>query len=769
MDSNAQPIRILFVEDVELDAELAQAQLKKGGVAHTAWRVQSEAELRRALAENSPDVILSDFTLPQFGGLDALQISRELAPDTPFIFVSGTIGEERAVTALQQGAVDYLVKDNLARLPSAVTRALNDARLRRERRVEQVRLARLDRLLRMLSGINSLMVRVRDRKELLSETCRLSVAAGGYATAHVYLKWLGAAGLQVLGASGTNAQITDSLRDAILLSGEDSAGILSRVVKTGRELVCHDTASLDAPDVLKELLREAGLRSLIALPIVLDNGPIGVLVLTSEQAGSVSKEELQTLREVAGNLSFALQFLHKDTTVRFLSHFDPSTGLAKRSLFCERFAKLLQRPHSRYVVGIVDIELLSAINDSFSRRIGDRLLQQVSDRLKRQFPQHEHIGHFGGGTFALIVEAGRRTLEEVDLIAREYSATLFGAPFMIEEREISISVRLGLAISPDHSNDAAALVQYAEAALHRARRSGQRRTHYNEKQQAATLRRLALEHKLRLALEREQFELHYQPKVNVMSRHIEGVEALLRWRDPDAGLVSPAAFLPVLESTGLIVEVGNWVIKRAALDCRRWLEAGAAAVRIAVNIAPAQIRQPDFVEAFLRAQAGWSTPFAGLDIEITEGILQEELASELTKLKSLRNAGVRIAIDDFGTGYSSLSRLAALPIDTLKIDRTFIEDVPKSYTNRMLVKTIIALAGTFRLTTVAEGVETQDQLNFLWHVGCDQSQGYLHSQALPSDEFMTLLEQGRGQLVRPPKPNGSADSPDNVKQQGAVE
>jgi diguanylate cyclase (GGDEF)-like protein len=753
MGQDAQSIQVLLVEDVELDAELALLQLKRAGIRHTARRVERETELRQALREAPPHIILSDFSLPQFDGLAALEISRELAPGIPFIFVSAAIGEDRAVTALQHGAVDYLLKGNLGRLPSAVNRALGDAQARKERGIEQARLARLDRLLRMLSGINALMVRVRDRKELLSETCRLSVAAGGYATAHVYLKWPGTSGLQALGASGTDPKITDCLRDAMLLSGEDSVSILDRVAKRGRELICSNTSTLDAAAGLKQLLAEAGLLSLIALPIVLDNGPIGALVLTMRQAGAVSKEELQVLREISGNLSFALQFLRKDTTVRFLSHFDSITGLANRSLFCDRLARLFQQPsptHSRYLVAVVDIERLSVINDSFSRRIGDRLLQQVSDRLKRRFPQTECIAHFGGGTFAIVVEAGKRTPEEVDPLAREHHAALFGTPFVIEDREIPVVVRSGLAVYPDHSQEAAALVQNAEAALHSARTSGGRQTHYNEQQQVATLKRLSLEHKLRLALEREQFELHYQPKVNVMSRHIEGAEALIRWRDPEAGLVSPAAFLPVLESSGLILDVGNWVIKRAALDCQQWLRAGAEPVRIAVNIAAAQVCQPDFVETFLSALRGWSTPRAGLDIEITEGILQEELASEVTKLKLLREAGVRIAIDDFGTGYSSLGRLATLPIDTLKIDRTFIDGVPKDYTGRMLVKTIIALARAFRLTTVAEGVENQDQLDFLWQVGCDQSQGYLHSKALPGDEFRILLEQGRGQLVRPP-------------------
>jgi diguanylate cyclase (GGDEF)-like protein len=753
MESTAPSIRILLVEDVESDARLSLLQLKHAGLNCVSQRVESEPDFRKALGEFAPDIILSDFSLPQFDGLSALEVAQEVTPDTPFIFVSGTMGEERAVTALRRGAVDYLLKGNLARLPSAISRALADARVRRERKVEQARIARLDRVLRMLSGINALMVRARDRTELLNETCRLAVVGGGYATALVYLESPGVAGLQALAGAGTDNELTDTLRDAILLESETGRTLLDRVARGGREFVCNDTSTLKSLAGAKAVLQEGGLQSLVALPLVLDSAPVGALVLTGYGADTVSTEELQMLREVSGNLSFALQYLAKDTTVQFLSHFDPLTGLAKRSLFCERLTTLiptLNLRRSRFTVAIIDIVQLSVINDSFSRRIGDLLLQQVAGRLKHSFAHSEHIAHFGGGTFAILRDIGDLTVEAAT--AREHGDALFGTPFVIDDREISLTTRSGLAVYPDHGTDADSLVQKAEAALREARTSGERETHYSEHHQTLLVTRHALEHKLRLALEREQFELHYQPKVNVISRRIEGVEALIRWRDPQAGVISPAAFLPALESSGLILEVGNWVIRRAALDCQQWLRSGMAPVRIAVNISPAQLHRPDFVDTFLEALAGWATPFAGLDIEITEGTLHEELAAEVTKLERLRRAGVRIAIDDFGTGYSSLSRLAKLPIDTLKIDRSFISEMLNNGAGKVLVRTIINLARAFRLTTVAEGVETQGQLEFLRRARCDQSQGYLHCRPVPGNELMKLLEHGRGQLILPPEP-----------------
>jgi EAL domain-containing protein (putative c-di-GMP-specific phosphodiesterase class I) len=261
--------------------------------------------------------------------------------------------------------------------------------------------------------------------------------------------------------------------------------------------------------------------------------------------------------------------------------------------------------------------------------------------------------------------------------------------------------------------------------------------------------RLALEHRLRFALERREFELHYQPKVDVATRRIIGAEALLRWRSPEEGLVMPGMFLPLLEATGMVVQVGDWVVRQAARDCQDWLAAGLPPVRIAVNIAPAQLRHPEFAAEFLHEVETWSTPQCGLDIEITEGVLHEDSVAEVDKLRQLHDRGVRIAIDDFGTGYSSLTRLAQLPIDTLKIDRQFIARLLGGSPGDSVVRTIIALAGAFGMTTVAEGVETPEQLDALRQLGCQQSQGFLHSRAVPAAEFARMLAQGDGAMLQP--------------------
>jgi EAL domain-containing protein (putative c-di-GMP-specific phosphodiesterase class I) len=257
--------------------------------------------------------------------------------------------------------------------------------------------------------------------------------------------------------------------------------------------------------------------------------------------------------------------------------------------------------------------------------------------------------------------------------------------------------------------------------------------------------RLALEHKLRLALDEQQFVLHYQPQINIATGRIESVEALLRWQDPSQGLMHPAVFLPVLESSGMIVAVGEWVMRRAVEDCARWRKAALGPLRVAINVAAQQIRRRTFVEIFLQAASGCTGNGYGLDLEITETGLLHDVEGASRKLRELRAAGMRVAIDDFGTGYSSLGLLSKLPVDIVKIDRSFISGLPTDRASVTLVSSIVGLASAFNLLVVAEGVETTGQLDLLRKLKCNQSQGYLHSRPVPAAEFERLLA---AQVVR---------------------
>lgn len=749
---NSVPIRVLLVEDMPTEGELTIRHLKQGGLRLEWLRVEERKSFTAALREFRPDIILSDFTLAQFSGLAALNIARELVPEIPLIFVSGTIGEERAIEALHSGAVDYVLTDNLSRLVPAIRRALEEVAARRERRQQEARITRLTRVLRMLSGINAVMLRVRQSAEILEEACRLAVSVGGYSAAIIALKQSGAKPLHTV-ATGTDRVLTSKLRRLVLGSMDRESSVIAKVLRTGKAYVCCAAAELpDWASTRKSTpSKEVDSRPTVFMPIRLDGTGIGVFVVAAPDSGTVSEEELAMLREVASNLSFALQYLKKNDRVRFLSHFDAQTGLPKRPLFCERVGRKLaqvKRHGARLAVAVIDVEHLSVINDSFGRHMGDVLLQQVADRLRERFQQTQSVAHLGGGTFAVVLEVAANSNDILELL-RDHVRAVFGNYFEVAERKIPVTVKSGLAVHPENGRSAESLVGNAEAALRNAKAKGQRALHYSAEAHSEAMAKLALEHKLRVAIEREQFELHYQPKVNVKTRAIEGAEALIRWRSPTGKLVAPAAFLPLLEETGLIVEVGDWMLRRASADCRRWRESGLPGTRIAVNIAPAQLSHPDFVENFFDVAQMSAGPDCGLDIEIVEGMLLEDSGDAVSKLERLRGAGVRIAVDDFGTGYSSLSRLSELPIDTLKIDRCFVDRLPDDHSGHTLVSTIISLARAFDMTVVAEGVETEEQLVALRTMGCDEAQGFLLSAAVTYDEFARLLEHGKGQAIRP--------------------
>jgi diguanylate cyclase (GGDEF)-like protein len=747
MDTHSDPppgpqLRVLLIEDSASDAELTMWRLKEGGF-NCQWQcVVNEREMRKALSAGLPDLILSDFSLPGFDGMSALAIARAEAPAVPFIYLSGTIGEERAIEALKCGAIDYVLKSNPKRLVPAVKRALEEATLRRTSQLAAQQVARLTVVLQMLSAINSALVRIQNRDEVVSETCRLAHRVGGYAVVMVALinpttrmaRPVGWAGFEFLARPGEEFPIADH-------EAKDTS-LMGRVIRTGATTLCQDIESFAHPIDGREALLGAGVRSLACLPLRVDSTPVGAFMVGTRAGAVIGQDELLLLEELASNLSFALQYLDKQDAVHFLSYFEPLTGLAKRALFCERLNRLLTRGAEslpRLGITVFDIAHLSVINDSFGRHTGDRLLQCVADRLKLHFPDTEQLAHLGGGTFVCVNALRQRTESEVRALHDDVTR-VFAQPFSVDGREIFAEIKSGLACYPEDGREPDQLVHNAEAALKEAKASGERYLHHRVEMNSELARRVGMEQRLRTALDNGQFLLHYQPKIALRTGRITSLEALLRWQDPENGLISPAVFLPLLESAGLMPATGTWVLRQAASDCRDWRRRGLPPVRVAVNISPPELRRRNVASEILAAVGDLASDSAwGIDIEITEGVLAGDSSSCVHALRLLRAAGMRIAIDDFGTGFSSLGRLSELPIDTLKIDRTFTSRLPSDRKSCTLVSTIIGLAHAFDMTTIAEGVETQGQLDYLVREGCDESQGYFHSRPLPRIELETWL------------------------------
>ncbi len=741
-DFAGRELHLLLIEDSEPDAELTIRRLQASGFRCIPRRVENEREMRSALKARLPDLILSDFSIPGFNGMSALAVARVEAAGVPFIFLSGTIGEERAIEALKRGAIDYVLKSNPARLVPAVERALAEAELRRTSQLAEQQVARLTGVLQMLSGINTAVVRIQNRDELMNETCRLAHSVGGYAIAMVALinpttrmaRPVGWAGFDFL------AQPDDEFPVAGYEAADTS--IMGRVIRSGQAALCEDINRTALVIDGREMLIAAGVRSLACLPLRVDGTPVGAFLCGTLRSGVIGSEEILLLEEVASNLSFALQYLDKQDAVRFLSYFEPLTGLAKRALFCERLTRLLSRgPQSlpRLAVAVFDIEHLSVINDSFGRHTGDRLLQCVADRLKGHFPDTEQLAHLGGGTF-VSMSALPELVEDENRVLHHDFTPIFDRPFDVDGHEIIATIKSGHACYPDDGREPHELVQNAEAALKQAKSSGEQYLHHRVEMNSELARRVGMQHRLRTALDERQFVVYYQPKVTLATGEITGVEALLRWQDPENGLIAPGIFLPLLESAGLMTAIGTWVLGQAASDCRHWRRLGLPPVRIAINISPPELHRRNIASQILDGIGDLAgDPDWGIDIEVTEGALAGDSTPCVHALRLLRAAGVRISIDDFGTGFSSLGRLSELPIDTLKIDRSFTSRLPDDRKGCTLVSTIINLAHAFDMTTVAEGVETEAQLDYLIHAGCDESQGYLHSRPIPKAELERLL------------------------------
>jgi diguanylate cyclase (GGDEF)-like protein len=744
-DFRTKDLRVLLIEDSESDAELTVRRLKSAGFSCSCRCVVNENDMRRELNVWRPDLILSDFSVPGFSGMSALAIARVEASDVPFIFLSGTIGEERAIEALKCGAIDYVLKSNPMRLVPAVERALAEAELRRTSRIAEQQVTRLTGVLQMLSGINAALVRIQNRDELLNETCRLAHRVGGYAIAMVALinpttrmaRPVGWAGYDFLAQPDDEFPVADH-------EAADTS-LMGRVIRTGQAAQCEDINQ--SPFVIdrRDLLIAAGVRSLACLPLRVDGTPVGSFLCGTMTSGVMGPEEMLLLEEVASNLSFALQYLDKQDAVRFLSYFEPLTGLAKRALFCERLSRLLKRGTEslpRLAVAVFDIEHLSVINDSYGRHTGDRLLQCVADRLKGHFPDTEQLAHLGGGTFVCMSALPGRAVDEIRDLQHEFTR-VFDRPFDVDGHEMVATIKSGHACYPEDGKEPDELVQNAEAALKEAKTSGEQYLHHRIEMNSKLARRVGMEHRLRTALDEEQFVLFYQPKVTLRTGQIAGVEALLRWQDPENGLTPPGVFLPLLESAGLMPAIGTWALRQAASDCRHWRQMRLPPIRIAVNISPPELRRRNAAREILECIGDLvGDPHWCVDIEITEGALVGDSSPCVHALRLLRAAGVHIAIDDFGTGFSSLGRLSELPIDTLKIDRSFTSRLPDDRKGCTLVSTIIDLAHAFDMTTVAEGVETQAQLDYLIREGCDESQGYLHSRPIPKAEFERFLGVG---------------------------
>jgi diguanylate cyclase (GGDEF)-like protein len=519
-------------------------------------------------------------------------------------------------------------------------------------------------------------------------------------------------------------------------------GVVGRAIR-GKELVFVNDLTSE-PDVgsvkRKEAIRR-GYRSLIALPLLVESAVFGTLTLYAKELNFFNQDELKLLTELADDISFALDHIAKEEKLNYLAYYDPLTGLANRALFHDRLERVLQgesRPESKLALVIVDLKRFGSVNNTYGRQTGDALLKRVAERLEGVLMSREWLARIEANSFAIVVRDIKHEAEVAHALEQGILSCL-NQPFPVGGEELRLSAQTGIALAPVDGNDAESLFRNADAALKKAKNTGEDYLFYAPQMNARVAHQLKLENDLRNALLQEEYVLYYQPKFDLASGRMAGMEALIRWRHPQRGMVSPAEFVPLLEETGMILDVGRWALIRAARDHAGWSAAGRVVPRIAVNVSPVQLRRKDFVEYVSNALDSVERATKRIDIEITESMLMDDVAGSIAKLKAIQAMGLNVAIDDFGTGYSSLSYLARLPINSLKIDRSFIVQMTKSPEQMAIVSTVISLGRALNLKVVAEGVETEEQATLLRLLRCDEVQGYLFGRPMPSGELVELL------------------------------
>jgi diguanylate cyclase (GGDEF)-like protein/PAS domain S-box-containing protein len=688
-------LRVLYAEPNAFDADLTRRFFAQQAP-HIRVEVVGSGDEVLARMPQSPesppayDVLLLDYRLP---GLNALEVVKALrlegARQIPIVLVTGQGNEEVAVQALRLGVDEYLVKREgyLQRLSVVLENVQKQAELNQAE-----------------ARYRNLFASMRDAI-IIADNSRTIIDANQPALRTLF----GYETEEILGQS-----------TAMLYADPDQFELL------GREVFHHQAA--ETGKLLEtRFRRKSG---------DVFHGEVSALQLRDDKGIRVGN--IGVIRDITERKCHEEQLKH-------LATHDELTGLANRALLLDRLEQSLHyaRRSGRLVaVLLLDLDRFKVINDSLGHGFGDTLLGAVAQRLRQMVREADTVARLGGDEFVILL-AEVAEVDDVGLVAAKI-LRLLAEPHRLDEREITLTASLGVSLFPRDSDDGATLIRNADMAMYRAKRDGRSAFAFYSPEMNRRIREtLELEGALRQALERDEFRLHYQPKVGLASGRVIGCEALVRWHHPQRGMVSPADFIPLAEETGLIVPLGTWVLQEACRQARVWQDAGLPALNIAVNLSARQFRKgnlPQLVEEFLR-QAGLDPRL--LELELTESMVMDDPVGAQRTMHALKELGVGLSLDDFGTGYSSLNYLRRFPVDSLKIDRSFIRDVASDPSGASVVTSVIDIAHNLGLTAVAEGVETREQLVFLAGCGCDMLQGFLFSKPLPAEEFADLLREGR--------------------------
>jgi diguanylate cyclase (GGDEF)-like protein/PAS domain S-box-containing protein len=691
---------LLLVEDNPGDARLF-LEMNNQGLHHTELKhVESMGEAEKHLAGHAVDIILLDLGLPDAQGLETVRRIRAAAPRVPLVVFTVSDDELLAAQALQVGAQDYLIKGQID--TRGLLRAMRHA-------VER----------------NSMEEALFVEKELAEVTLNSigdAVACTDIAGNITFLNLVA-------------EKMTGWPREEV--AGRPMAEVLRILDATSREAIPNPMARAVGRNRTVHLPLNSVLIRRDGFEIPIEDSVSPIHDREGKPTGAVI-----VFRDVSAAQAMARQMAHS-------AQHDFLTGLPNRMLLNDRVGQsiaLAARHMKKVAVLFLDLDGFKHINDSLGHPIGDKLLQSIAKRLVDCGRSSDTISRQGGDEFVVLLSEIEQS-DDAAITARRMLQAV-AEPHSIDQHDLHVTASIGLSICPDDGQDADTLIKNADTAMYQAKENGhQSYQFFKPAMNVRAVERQSIEESLRRALERQEFALQYQPIIDLRTGEITGAEALIRWTHPTRGPVPPVQFIPVAEDCGLILPIGNWVLREACKQAQAWIDAGLPLITMAVNISAMEFRDDRFLDGVFAIFKETGLDPRSLELELTESVLMKRAESTESILKALRARGVQVAVDDFGTGYSSLSYLRRFPIDALKIDQSFVRQITTNPDETSIVTAVISMGRSLKLRVVAEGVETQEELAFLQAHQCDEAQGYFFSRPVAAEQFAKLLETGVPQIV----------------------